>query len=82
MNPLPRNTTELRTAVHNDDRASHKWASDGLVTSVARRFVPSWRHQIDMSIINKKFNGFFELSLFVCEIFNALDASYLFTDPC
>ena len=35
-----------------NDRASHKRASDGLVTSVARRFVPSCRLQIDMSIIN------------------------------
>ena len=42
-----------------DDRASHKRASDGLVTSVARRFVPSCRLQIGTSIINKKFNGFF-----------------------
>ena len=36
-----------------NDRASHKRASDGLVTSVARRFVPSCRLQIDMSIINE-----------------------------
>ena len=42
-----------------NDRASHKRASDGLVTSVARRFVPSCRLQS---------------SLFVCEIFTALDA--------
>ena len=35
-----------------NDRASHKRASDDLVTSVARRFVPSCRPQIDMSIIN------------------------------
>ena len=36
-----------------DDRASHKRASDGLGTSVARRFVPSCGLQIDMSIIHK-----------------------------
>ena len=36
-----------------NDRASHKRASDGLVTSVACRFVPSCRLQIDMSIINE-----------------------------
>ena len=36
-----------------NDRASHKRASDGLVTSAARQFVPSCRLQIDMSIIDK-----------------------------
>ena len=36
-----------------NDRASHKRTSDGLVTSAARRFVPSCRLQIDMSIIFK-----------------------------
>ena len=36
-----------------NDRASHKHVSDGLVTSVARRFVPSYRLQINMSVIDK-----------------------------
>ena len=46
-------TAGLRALVPKNDRASHKRPSDGLVTSAARRFVPSWWIQIDMSIINK-----------------------------
>ena len=47
-------TAGLRALVPKNDRASHKRPSDGLVTSAARRFVPSCRIQIDMSIINKQ----------------------------
>ena len=36
-----------------NDRASHKRASDSLVTNAARWFVPSCGRQIDMSIIKK-----------------------------
>ena len=41
-----------------NDRASHKRPSDGLMTSVARRFVPSCRLQIDMSLLMNSWMDF------------------------
>ena len=53
MDPLHRNAAELRAAVHCEWQSVPHARIRRLVTSVARRFVPSWRLQMDISIINE-----------------------------
>ena len=48
MNPLPRNTTELRAAVHSEWQSVTHARIRRLVTSVARRFMSSCRLQMDI----------------------------------
>ena len=53
INPVPRNTAELRAAVHNEWQSVTHPRIRRLVTSAARQFVPSWRLLMDISIIDK-----------------------------